>query len=117
MYDGTKVELKAFNSSSNSKPTLVDLPTGYSMKVTVKTDNNSIYCKFTRSVDVPSGSDDLMYDLSQSLYLLHAFGNVQNGDIVAHFEAGGVNNAEISASPTIIAPEPGKPVRISFFTP
>ncbi len=49
-----------------------------------KTSKNSIICKFTRTVLVPSGSENLMYDVTDRLYQLYAYGKFKDNLIEYH---------------------------------
>ena len=59
-------------------------PNGYTINGAHKTSNNSIICKFTRSVAVPSGSENLMYDVTDGLHQLYAYGGFKDNAIQYH---------------------------------
>ena len=82
--NGTYVQLKSFHTTGNTGPTLQPLPNGYDLNSAYLTDQNSVICKFTRSVTVPSGSENLMYDITDGFHQLYTHGNVQDGQIQYH---------------------------------
>ena len=82
--DGSSIQLKSFNAIIDGRPTLEPLANGYTLKSAYKTSKNSIICKFTRTVNVPSGSENLMHDASTSLHMLYAHGDYKTGIINYH---------------------------------
>ena len=73
--NGTIVQLNSFTTSSNTRPRLEALSDGYILTDSYITSNNSVVCKFTQKVNVPSGSENLMHNLVGPLHNLIARGD------------------------------------------
>ena len=103
-YDGTTVQLKSFANERDGQPILKPLPKGYTLEKAYKTENDSVICKFSRSITVPTESEKLMYDLNSPLYTLKAYGvyNAGKKQIEYHRNDGG--HASISSKAVQIVP-------------
>ena len=78
---------------------------GYDLSSTYTTVTGGIVCEFERTVTVPSGSESLMYDLTNPLYILYAAGSYSNG-IQYH----GSTKRYISTTMIDLTPPPAKAV-------
>ena len=96
--------MKSFQTSKNTRPVLQNIPSAYTLEAAYKTDNDSVICKFSRSITVPMGSEGLMYDLNSPLYTLKAYGpyDAVNTKIGYHRSNGA--GASISSNPIQIVP-------------
>ena len=96
--------MKSFATDSDTQPILKPLPNGYTLKIAYKTDKDSVVCKYTRTATVPTGSENLMYDLYSQLYTLKAYGvyNAGKKQIEYHRNDGG--HASISSKAVQIVP-------------
>ncbi|XP_066922681.1 uncharacterized protein [Clytia hemisphaerica] len=103
-FDGSTVKLESFQTTKNTRPTLQATPTGYNLNGAHKTNKNSIICKFTRIVTVPSGSENLMYDITDELYQLYAHGGFKDDLIEYH----GLNGAAFSTDEKVDLTSPEK---------
>ena len=65
------------------------------------TQSSAVVCEFTRSVTVPSGSENLMHDLTDPVYVLYAAGSTSNGVISYH-----MTNRFITADTIDLSPAP-----------
>ncbi|XP_066922687.1 uncharacterized protein [Clytia hemisphaerica] len=110
-FDGSTVKLESFQTTKNTRPTLQATPTGYTLNGAHKTNKNSIICKFTRIVTVPSGSENLMYDVTNGLYQLYAHGGFKDDLIEYH----GLNGAAFSTDEKVDLTSPEKTVQVRTF--
>lgn len=77
--------LESFRATTNGRPNLVSLANGNTLSETYLTDSNGIVCKFQQSVNVPSGSENYMFDLNLSLHHLLAWGEYKSNLIQYHY--------------------------------
>lgn len=112
-YDGSTVQLKSFQTSQNMRPTLVDLANGNTLIKAYLTTSNAVVCEFSRSITVPNGSENLMLDLTDPVYVLYSHGDYSSGAIQYHGSSDAeafITNEKVDLSPT----PPPKPV-VCFF--
>lgn len=83
------------------RPTLVNLSSGYTLLKSYTSENGAVVCEFTRSVTVPSGSENLMHDLTNPVYILYAFEGYSNGKINYHAGNTHITNTTIDLSPEV----------------
>ena len=103
-YDKTKVQLKSFQTPKDMRPVLQKIPANYTLEAAYKTDKDSVICKFSRSITVPMGSEDLMYDLNSPLYTLKAYGPYDDVNTKIGYHGFPGAGASISSNPIQIVP-------------
>ena len=108
-YDGTTVQLKSFQTDGDGQPDLQQLPNGYTLSKAYRTANGSTVCEFKRTITVPSGSENLMYDFTNPLHIVKAFGEYDNIKNQIKYHREGKANALISTEAIILVPK-GVPV-------
>ena len=103
LNDGTSVGLFSFATTENGRPTLQSLAKGYKLTEAYLTGKNSVVCKFTQTVNVPSGNENLMHSLAGPLHMLYASGKfvVNTGSIGYHGD-----NAHITTEKVDLTPAP-----------
>ena len=111
-FDGSSVQLKSFHTTKNTRPTLQQLADGYNLNDAYKTSQNSIVCKFNRSVTVPSGSENFMYDVTDGLHQLYAYGGFANDVIEYH----GINGAAYITTGKVDLSNPVAEIVVSFLS-
>ncbi|XP_066922682.1 uncharacterized protein [Clytia hemisphaerica] len=100
VYNGSLVQLQSFKTDSNTRPTFIPMAKGYTLQSAHKTSKNSIVCQFTRPVAVPSGSENLMYDASEPLYMLHAHATYANNKLTYHYGDAWIDQQAVDLTPT-----------------
>lgn len=94
------INLHSFQTSENTTPVLEDLSNGYSLLKSYTTQGGAVVCEFTRSVTVPSGSENHMHDLTDSVHVLYAAGAYTNGAIAYHYNDALITDDKIDFFPT-----------------
>ena len=103
LNDGTSVGLFSFATTENIRPQLQSLAKGYKLTKAYLTSKNSVVCKFTQTVNVPSGNENLMHSLAGPMHMLYASGKfVQNTGSIGYHE----NNAHITTEKVDLTPAP-----------
>ena len=106
--DGLSIKLKSFASTSNTKPTLETLADGYTLVSSYNTESNAVVCEFNKELSISSGSENLMLDLNNPVYVLYAAG-AYTTDIQYHSR-----NRYITSNQTYFEYPFGLPVCIMF---
>ena len=87
----------------------MDLSNGYNLLTSYTTPSGATVCEFNRSATVPSGSENLMHDLTDPIYVLYAAGTYTSDSIDYH---GGTNNdRSITITKEDLTPSVIPPVR------
>ena len=100
--NGTIVQLNSFATSGNDRPEFEALSDGYKLTDSYVTSKKSVVCKFTQTVNVPSGSENLMHSLAGPLHNLIARGDfdVTSGHVSYHHKERLFTDEKIDVTPT-----------------
>ena len=85
-----------------------NLTDGYTLKKAYRTSKDSVVCEFTRTINVPTGSENLMYDATDGLHMLKAWSTYD--DAASKISYHGLNGGEAIISQNLIDLTPSNSV-------